>query len=159
VKLMVEFGMKQGEEVAPTTIKELKAMINALDRYRKDKEQVAGDLKTINGAIAEQEAKIIAKLEDNDLANFAGDEIKVSRKNYTSVKFPKGGEDKSLVWEYIRTNYGDDALDGMLMITSATFNKFYQSENETQKAAGNFNFEMPGVAPASSYTGLSVRKK
>lgn len=79
--------------------------------------------------------------------------------NKHSVKTPKTVEEKELLFDYIKTEHGEDVLKDYLSINSARLNSFFNEQAELAAERGDADFQLPGVGAATVNQSLGFRKK
>lgn len=115
----------------------------------------------------EQQKAILTALKQEVLKNLETLELEklnvpgcgtVYRQKQFSVKVPKEPEAKAALFDWIKTNKGEDVLQNMLSINSMTLNSFYKSELEIAKEEGNIDFKIAGISEPEVYFQLAMRK-
>lgn len=76
-----------------------------------------------------------------------------------SVKTPKTMAEKLALFDYIKSTKGEETLNGLLSIHSATLNSFYDSELETAKERGDHRWALPGVGEPEMYKVIAARRE
>ena len=100
--------------------------------------------------------EVIEYLINHELDSFSAGTCKVSLVNNENVAVPKELADKKLLFDFIKKEFGSDALMNKITINSRSFNSFYK---ECAADSGELDFSMPGVGkPYDTWT-IQVRKK
>jgi len=104
--------------------------------------------------------QVMMALEGEGMSTFDSESCKISLIEKSSAKFPKDNiVAKRLLYKYISTTHGEDALLEMTSIHSGKFNTFYNEEEGIATGKGEFDFSMPGVDAPKPYNEIRVRKK
>jgi hypothetical protein len=94
------------------------------------------------------------ELEKQAIPGFGTIYVKTDR----SVKTPKTIAEKRALNAWIAANKGEDVLESMQSIASATLNSFWKKEFEQAVEDGNMNFKMDGIEPPTEYKKIGMRK-
>lgn len=99
------------------------------------------------------EGKLCEYLANSGLDKFSVPKLgTVSLVSSLQFQTPKTLDDKSALFGYIKSEYGDEALQGYLSINSRTLNSFLKEEYDKKMLQGQ-NPEIPGVnAPTVNKT-------
>lgn len=100
--------------------------------------------------------RLLQILEAAELERFDGDECSVSVRRKSSVKIPQTLEDKKALFKYLRDK---GVYWRYVNINSASLNTFYAAEEALALERGEYEFSLPGILPATSYTELAINKK
>ena len=131
------------------TVKEFKELCDNMHTAKKLASKVEKEYK-------ELKQSVIDYLINHELDSFDAGTCKVSLVNNENVAMPKDNSDKKLLFDFIKKEFGPDALMNKITINSRSFNSFYK---ECAADSGELDFSMPGVGkPYDTWT-IQVRKK
>lgn len=82
----------------------------------------------------------------------------VSRQKKFSVRVPKDLASKLQLFDYIKTQKGEDVLQSMVSVNSATLNSFYKEERDEAVKRGDIDWTIPGLSEPDIYFQLGMRK-
>ena len=133
-------------------VKQLWAQKSVVDEKKEDLSEASGALEDLKG-----KAMKAMELMELDKQHVPGCGTIFRQKNF-SVQVPKTPEEKAKLFAWISKNKGQDVLDNMVSIHSASINSFYKAELEVAKEEGNVDFAIPGIKMPEVYYTLGMRK-
>jgi len=123
----------------------LKAQIAKLESELKGKKEKMADICN----------EILRTLELLELDSIRAHGFLFFKEIKSSVQTPKTPEEKKQLFDFLESK---GIFLEMVSINSITLNKLYKDMSEEAAEAGNFDFQIPGIAPATSYTNLKLKK-
>lgn len=99
--------------------------------------------------------EIINMLEAMDISSVKMHGFNFYTQEKSSVKIPKTLEEKQMLFNYLKEI---NLFDEIITVHSATLNSLYKSLSEQEEEKGNFDFQLPGVEPATSYKSLVLKR-
>lgn len=109
--------------------------------------------------LKEMKKHLIDFMEKSDTQRLEGDNCKISLVIKATPAMPKDVNSKQALFNWIKTNKGQDVLDAMLTFNSRSFGSFYNAEETAAIEGGDFEFKIDGVEEPHNVSSLMVRKK
>ena len=106
----------------------------------------------------EKKNELAKIMEESEVDKMAGDDCTASLTLKSSVTVPKDESDKRALFDYIKTNHGEDALFSMLTINARTFSSWHDKEVEAKANEGDFEFKLSMLKPYE-YFSVGLRKR
>lgn len=140
------------------TLGNMKNLVETKRQLASKKAELNDQMKALNEVIEDLDLKIIAHLNEVGLKTFKVPGVgSVTKKDNFSFKTPKTNEEKDALFDYIKTNYGEDVLKAKLSINSQTLNAWAKEEMENNQ--DDPLFSIPGLGEPSHYETISFTKK
>lgn len=140
------------EQVNLQEMNELGAKIAHL---REEESKAAAFKKGITVELEKAEERATQILAENGLKNYRSPSGLMSLAFLTSAKTPKTPEDKSALFEYLKSI---GRYDDMVSVNSQTLNSFYKERLELAKEQGLSDVEIPGVTEVTVLARLSFTR-
>jgi len=149
------------EGVAPTKEVDLKgfdaAVVERTDqrnKYEEKKKESTLEYKRLE----EMDRKIISMLQGAGLTKFASSVGTISTRIDHSYRVPKDADSKHRFFDFIRQNDGEEMLQTLLTINSATANSYAKSKVAEADEKGELDFKIDGLEDPTMKVSLSFRK-
>lgn len=143
------------ELTEPVSVEKVKDLAAKLWSARKLRDEKAEEAKVYAEEYRALEEAMLKVLDACELERFDTDDCTISVAARSSVRVPKGREDKEAFFDYLRER---GIYDDLVTVNSQTLNAFYREEEEKAVADGAIEFSIPGLV-ATQYQTLQVRKK
>ncbi len=128
-------------------------------KQKKIVDELKDRLKEEVGQLEEKKREALKKLEAAELDKYNVPGFgTISRVKKFSVRVPKDRESKKALFKYIHDTRGEDVLENMLSINSATLNSFYKEERKEAIDRGDIDWCIPGIDEPEVYWQLGMRK-
>lgn len=137
------------------TVRQLEELCAKIAAQRDTVAVIAAEKKVEEERLEELEATMVATLRELDMTSFKSKSGQFIISHRMSVKLPATPEDRQKFFDYLK---GRELFDNMISVNSQTLNRFYKDEFAEAKERGDFDFEIPGIGPATVVETLSVKK-
>lgn len=122
---------------------------------KKEIEALEEKQKELNEKLKGIKASMIFKLKEMGVNSFKHATCQVIQTTKISVKNPQTPEEKEKFYNYLKEK---NIFENMVSVNHMSLNSWYKEEIEAAKAAGNFDFKIPGLGEPTIFEDISFRK-
>lgn len=137
------------------TVEDLDALVAELFKQRAICDSMSAQWTEENKKLAAMQAKVTTYLKELGRKEYKTPEGGLSIVQKWQVTLPKGEENRTKFFNYLKEQ---GVFDSLISVNSNTLQSYYKTEFENAKAQGNFEFELPGLGPATLHETITMRK-